>query len=236
MQQMQARVGTARRQTPKNLSEMSFSLLGYRKTGEKEMKTRPITFEVNENGCHICTSHAPNTGGYPTLMKSGKKWTVARYIHSQLYGDIPAGVLVCHTCDNHMCINSAHLFLGTPKDNMQDMSKKGRTVKAFGERNGNNKLTQLMIIGIVRDLKTLNCSQISRNRNIPVRTINDIKNGKRWAWLTRKISRALDMAETAPYFYKSKTGGLGFLSDKKFEPCPEGYELDPSFFAGKGVP
>lgn len=148
------------------------------------MRTRPITYDVNKSGCHICTSHKPTSNGYPHMMQSGKISNVSRVVYSLKRGNIPDGYLVCHTCDNRVCINPDHLFVGTEKDNAHDMVSKGRDAKIFGEKNGNSKLTQLMVLQIANDLKIMSCSQIGRNRNIPVRTINDIKNGKLWGWLT----------------------------------------------------
>jgi hypothetical protein len=49
-----------------------------------------------------------------------------RYSYAMNKGAIPDGLFVCHSCDQRSCINPDHLFLGTAKDNQQDMARKGR--------------------------------------------------------------------------------------------------------------
>ena len=59
-------------------------------------------------------------------MRFGGTSTRAHRIAWQIaYGPIPAGLLVLHTCDNPGCVNPVHLYIGTQKDNMRDMSIRG---------------------------------------------------------------------------------------------------------------
>lgn len=60
-----------------------------------------------------------------------------RVSYSFFVEDAPAGMDVCHKCDNRKCVNPSHLFLGSRLDNMRDCKDKGR--QATGDRLGNRK-------------------------------------------------------------------------------------------------
>jgi hypothetical protein len=70
------------------------------------------------------------------------------------FGQIPAGICVLHKCDNVICVNPDHLFLGTQKDNCRDMWSKGRGKGGHppGENHPRSKLKNFQRQEILREL------------------------------------------------------------------------------------
>jgi hypothetical protein len=64
--------------------------------------------------------------GYAQFSHNGKTVKASRFVYAAVRGTIPDGMFVCHSCDNKKCVNPAHLFLGTAKDNVHDMMQKKR--------------------------------------------------------------------------------------------------------------
>lgn len=94
------------------------------------------------SGCWLWTG-APSSKGYGVMRVGKAKYKASRVSWTIHNGD-PGLLHVLHMCDNRMCVNPRHLFLGLQPDNMKDRDAKGRQAK--GSKNGKAKTSKEDII------------------------------------------------------------------------------------------
>ena len=67
---------------------------------------------------------ASSSSGYGQLLVDGRQELVHRLSWALRNGPVPDGMCVLHHCDNKICVNPDHLFIGTHQDNTDDYLKK----------------------------------------------------------------------------------------------------------------
>ena len=137
--------------------------------------------KVNKtDGCWLWTG-TTSAFGHGNIRRTGSNRPVGahRFSYELHHGAIPDGLWVLHRCDNPRCVRPDHLFLGTPKDNMQDMASKGRSGGQIGEAHHHAKLTKLAVLAILGDKRPH--AEIARDYNISSSYVCMIKQRRRWA-------------------------------------------------------
>lgn len=90
----------------------------------------------NTTGCWNYTG-CKSKSGYSRVNYNGRCINGQRALWQFLYGELPKYTHVLHHCDNRLCVNPAHLFVGTNQDNVSDKIKKGRGVNPIATLNKN---------------------------------------------------------------------------------------------------
>jgi DNA-directed RNA polymerase specialized sigma subunit len=101
----------------------------------------------------------------------------------KLFGKLPSTLQVCHSCDNPPCCNPNHLWVGTNKNNSDDMDAKGRRskIRALGINHGNAKLTDEKVRLIRIRLKNGEEQRpIAKYFGVSQITISQISRGNIW--------------------------------------------------------
>lgn len=161
----------------------------YLKNPKNPGRYKPIEYEIDENGCWICTSHSKDKDGYPGLNRwvNGKLIRkMSRYVVFLFTGQLSSpekGEVIMHLCDNPSCINPDHLKIGTYMENRLDMLQKGRERVREGLEHGHAKDIEVYK-EIVNQLKTYkdkkSHTQIAKELGVSQPLVSKIAKGEHW--------------------------------------------------------
>jgi len=136
----------------------------------------------NKQSCWVWQG-IKNSNGYGRFSLNDKHRLAHKISFEMFVGAIPDGFNVCHNCDNRLCVNPLHLWLGTQSENLKDAVVKGRMFRpdTTGEKNGNRKLdwNQVRTIRQMVANGTLK-SEAARAFKVSPSTVGEIVNNKIW--------------------------------------------------------
>jgi transposase len=143
------------------------------------IKQRIESHIISRENCWI-TNHKIDVNGRPRISVDGKSYILARVVYKLYKGDFPNNLFVCHTCDNPLCINPEHLYIGDNAEKGHNTKKRNRQAK--GSTIGSAKLNETQVLKVKQLLVEgkLSLRQIGQMFGVSATTISLINNGKSW--------------------------------------------------------
>jgi hypothetical protein len=145
-----------------------------------------LSIKPEKSGC-MNFPLRPLANGYCRISYEGGSIKAHRASWIVHKGEIPNGLFVCHKCDNTVCVNPDHLFLGTAADNNKDKSAKGRSCAPSGSLQWRSKLSDSAVLEILMDTRLQR--EIAVHYGINQSVVSEIKRGKAWKHVTCSAER-----------------------------------------------
>ncbi len=145
-----------------------------------------IDYPGNDNDCWKWIGYF-NNKGYGNIGLFGTYHLAHRLIYQCYHGKINPNICVLHHCDNTVCVNPNHLFLGTRKDNILDMVNKQRQNTQKGSKHCNAKLTEDDVVEMMNGTitgKYTRIADIVKSYNVSEVVIRKIFKGLLWKQVT----------------------------------------------------
>jgi hypothetical protein len=140
------------------------------------------------NACWLWTGYR-NEDGYGIIRINNKLMRTHRLSFLIAHGYLTPDLEVCHNCpgkDNPSCINPAHLFEGTTKENIQDAERKGTRDHHIGVENGRAIINEEIVREMrrLREIEGLSCAEITKRFDLSYSGVVAVLRYESWKHVT----------------------------------------------------
>lgn len=157
-----------------------------REEADANLAERFYSYVEHTDGCWLWRGPTAHDG-YGVITYHNRATRAHRVAYIIAHGTIPDGTIICHTCDNPLCVRPDHLYAGSLADNRRDAQQRNRWARKNldnvprGERNTRARLTD----DDVREIRTALARgetqpTIAKRYGVKQAAISDIKLGKTW--------------------------------------------------------